>query len=98
MSAISTSARNTTSRFQPINISLQRSLIFIGKVTECVRVQSKDFERLADVRFGSLTEFFGARAMSALPPKADILGFGWNVRFVPIADIPVMSVSSPLYF
>jgi hypothetical protein len=26
-------------------------------------------------------------AMSALPPKADIGGDGWNVRFGPIADI-----------
>ena len=25
--------------------------------------------------------------MSGLPPKADIRGHGWNVRFVPIADI-----------
>jgi hypothetical protein len=27
------------------------------------------------------------KRMSALPPKADIEGLGWNVRFVPIADI-----------
>jgi hypothetical protein len=25
--------------------------------------------------------------MSALPPKADIAGRGWDVRFVPKADI-----------
>ena len=25
--------------------------------------------------------------MSASPPKADIRGCGWHVRFVPIADI-----------
>jgi hypothetical protein len=25
--------------------------------------------------------------MSALTPKADIRGYGWNVRFVPKADI-----------
>jgi hypothetical protein len=29
-----------------------------------------------------------ARAMSALPPKADIAGAMRNVRFVPKADIP----------
>jgi hypothetical protein len=27
--------------------------------------------------------------MSALPPKADIERFGWNVRFVPMADTRV---------
>jgi hypothetical protein len=29
------------------------------------------------------------RVMSALPPKADIEKFPWNVRFVPKADIAV---------
>jgi hypothetical protein len=29
-----------------------------------------------------------AAVMSALPPKADIDGARWNVRFVPKADIP----------
>jgi hypothetical protein len=28
------------------------------------------------------------RVMSALPPKADIGTQSWNVRFVPLADIP----------
>jgi len=28
------------------------------------------------------------RAISALTPIADILDYGWNVRFVPKADIP----------
>jgi len=27
------------------------------------------------------------RPMSALPPKADIAGRDWNIRFVPIGDI-----------
>jgi hypothetical protein len=27
------------------------------------------------------------RAVSALPPKADIAGYDWDVRFVPEADI-----------
>src|ERR1700741_2668586 len=34
--------------------------------------------------------FGSAIAMSALPPKADICGCRWNVRFVPIADIPLV--------
>ena len=35
--------------------------------------------------------------MSALHPKADMCGALAHVRFVPIADIPVMSMSSPLF-
>ena len=31
------------------------------------------------------------QAMSALPPKADMCSATRNVRFVPIADIPVRS-------
>jgi hypothetical protein len=30
--------------------------------------------------------------MSGLPPKADIRGYGWNVRFVPLADIVTRSI------
>ena len=41
---------------------------------------------------GQKQTFRQVSAMSALPPKADIRGHGWNVRFVPIADI-----SQPLF-
>jgi hypothetical protein len=33
--------------------------------------------------------------MSALPPKADIDQHGRDVRFVPKADIPLLSLSHP---
>jgi hypothetical protein len=34
--------------------------------------------------------------MSALPPKADIVRHGGNVRFVPIADIAPHSITSSI--
>jgi hypothetical protein len=36
---------------------------------------------------GQKQTFPNVRAMSALPPKADIQRHDWNVRFVPKADI-----------
>jgi glutathione S-transferase len=36
---------------------------------------------------GHKRTFAVQNGMSALPPKADICGYDWNVRFVPIADI-----------
>jgi hypothetical protein len=35
---------------------------------------------------GSYTDMTGEFAMSALPPKADIVQHGGNVRFVPCVD------------
>jgi hypothetical protein len=32
--------------------------------------------------------------MSALPPKADIAEYAWEVRFVPKADIGTITVSA----
>jgi hypothetical protein len=32
--------------------------------------------------------------MSALPPKADIAEYDWDVRFVPICDIGLYSITS----
>ena len=40
------------------------------------------------VRFGSLADITSGSGMSALPPKADMLIVGINVRYVPIADLP----------
>src|SRR5262249_11952941 len=40
-----------------------------------------------NVRFGSKADIRGVRAMSALPPKADMDQSGCDVRFVPKADI-----------
>jgi hypothetical protein len=37
-----------------------------------------------NVRFGSKADMAGEFPMSALPPKADIVHGGGNVRFVPI--------------
>src|SRR5215469_1816264 len=42
---------------------------------------------LGDVRFGSKADIGAVRAMSALPPKADIAERRRDVRFVPKADI-----------
>ena len=36
---------------------------------------------------GHKQTFAVQNGMSALPPKADISGYGWHVCFVPIADI-----------
>ena len=47
----------------------------------------------AHVRFGSIADIGCARAMSALPPKADIGTQLWNVRFVPKADIGYSSIN-----
>ena len=38
--------------------------------------------------------FFDAGAMSALPPKADMCSAQADVRFVPIADIALYSITS----
>jgi hypothetical protein len=38
-----------------------------------------------------------ARDMSALPPKADIDGHDWDVRFVPKADIPFSARCASLH-
>ena len=47
----------------------------------------------SDVRFGSLADISCSPiAMSPSTPKADIEDYGWNVRFVPIADICRVSV------
>jgi hypothetical protein len=43
---------------------------------------------------GQKQTFAPQKAMSALPPKADICGHGWNVRFVPQADIAPYSITS----
>ena len=49
---------------------------------------------MANVRFGSKADIVQrARAMSALPPKADMCDAKPNVRFVPKADI-----ANRLYF
>jgi hypothetical protein len=40
-----------------------------------------------NVRFGSKADIGRSIAMSALPPKADIVQRSGNVRFVPKADI-----------
>src|SRR6476646_8700938 len=54
---------------------------------------------------GQKQTFRSANPLSALPPIADIHGYSWNVRFVPIADIaplirsprrPGRAVSRPL--
>jgi hypothetical protein len=39
-----------------------------------------------NVSFGSKADIRIETAMSALPPKADIVGCDWDVRFVPKAD------------
>ena len=36
---------------------------------------------------GQKQTFAVQNGMSALPPKVDIRAYGWNVRFVTIADI-----------
>ena len=42
---------------------------------------------------GQKRTFELVRAMSALPPKADIGTQSWNVRFVPKADIAMVTRS-----
>ena len=44
-------------------------------------------------RFHLFTFAFVLLGMSALPPKADIRGFGWHVCFVPIADNDIETAS-----
>ena len=46
---------------------------------------------------GHKRTFAVQNGMSALPPKADMCSALAYVRFVPKADIPVMSMSSPLF-
>jgi hypothetical protein len=43
---------------------------------------------------GQKRTFSDVRLMSALPPKADIVGRNGDVRFVPKADIPPSIISS----
>ena len=42
---------------------------------------------LKHVRFGSLADIWQVRAMSSLPPIADICQRARDVRLVPVADI-----------
>jgi hypothetical protein len=57
----------------------------IAKPTSGVQLDLRLTAVSLNVRFGSKADMPSARAMSALPPKADTqVG---NVRFVPIADI-----------
>ena len=49
--------------------------------------------RRTDVRIGSLADISERYlAMSALPPKADMLSLGIDVRFVPIADFGCLPI------
>jgi hypothetical protein len=47
-----------------------------------------------DVRFGSKADMTLETVMSALPLKADMDQHGWDVRFVPKADITSYSIIS----
>ena len=44
-------------------------------------------DRPAMSALGHKQTFAVQTVMSALPPKADMCGAPWNVRYVPIADI-----------
>jgi hypothetical protein len=43
---------------------------------------------------GQKQTFAVQKGMSALPPKADMCGAAWDVRFGPIADIAAYSITS----
>jgi hypothetical protein len=46
---------------------------------------------------GHKQTFASQKVMSALPPGADISGYGWHVRFVPKADVRRCSKSTSLF-
>ena len=46
---------------------------------------------------GQKQTFAVQNVMSALPPKADIRGCDWHVRFVPIADIAHLRIEASIF-
>src|SRR5262249_31768753 len=67
-------------------------LLFTLKGTESSGLRSNMCLR-RDVRFGSKADIGDAKGMSALPPKAGMCDAARNVRFGPIADLPIQRCS-----